>query len=94
MNKKRFFGIIILMVILTISATQSVDEIEYFKGTKLLAEQGDAEAQCSLGLCYQNGYGTTQDKEAVKWYLLASEQNNVNSKYNLGICYAIGAGRC
>jgi TPR repeat protein len=40
-----------------------------FSEFKLLAEQGNASAQFSLGAAYDNGLGVVQDyKEAVKWY--------------------------
>lgn len=33
------------------------------------AEQGNAEAQYNLGICYDNGYGIEKNiEEAVKWY--------------------------
>ena len=33
------------------------------------ADQGDAEAQFYLGVCYDNGQGVPKDEtEAVKWY--------------------------
>ena len=42
------------------------------------AEQGDAEAQTSLGLMYDNGKGVPQDyAEAVKWYRKAAEQGHL-----------------
>jgi len=41
------------------------------------ADQGHANAQNNLGLCYARGAGVVQDKvEAVKWYRLAAEQGN------------------
>ena len=40
-----------------------------------LAEQGSAEAQFNLGVCYKKGHGVKQSyKEAVKWYRKAAEQ--------------------
>jgi TPR repeat protein len=39
------------------------------------AEQGYADAQVSLGDCYRNGEGVTQDyKQAVYWFRKATEQ--------------------
>ena len=39
------------------------------------AEHGDAMAQFSLGVCYQNGWGVGKDTdEAAKWYRKAAEQ--------------------
>ena len=40
-----------------------------------LAEQGDADAQYTLGVMYDNGDGVPQNyKTALKWYTLAAEQ--------------------
>ena len=45
------------------------------------AEAGDVLAQCSLGSCYLEGKGVTQDyKEAVKWYTKSAEQGNEPAK--------------
>ena len=42
------------------------------------AEQGDAMAQFSLGVCYQNGWGVGRDEaEAMHWYRKAAEQGYV-----------------
>ena len=57
------------------------------------AEAGDAEAQSSLGFCYQHGQGVPRDKaEAVKWYCLAAEQGFAKAQHSLGGCYAYGFG--
>lgn len=40
-----------------------------FDATKLLAEQGDAQAQVLLGTMYDNGLGVPEDDvEAVTWF--------------------------
>ena len=58
-----------------------------------LAEQGDAEAQYSLGWRYDEGEGVPEDKaEAVKWYRLAAEQGIPEAQCNLGEIYAEGLG--
>ncbi|MEI8244562.1 MAG: tetratricopeptide repeat protein [Lentisphaerota bacterium] len=57
------------------------------------AEQGDAEAQKSLGTCYLNGWGVATDQaEAVKWYRKAAEQQYEKAQFNLGTCYQNGWG--
>jgi TPR repeat protein len=57
------------------------------------AEQGDAEAQNKLGVCYAKGEGVKKDEaEAVKWYRLAAEQGLAKAQYSLGVCYAEGEG--
>lgn len=45
------------------------------------AEQGDAEAQYNLGLCYYNGEGVQQDyTQAVHWWRKAAEQGNARAQ--------------
>ena len=46
------------------------------------ARQGDADAQYSLGLIYdQGGHGIEPDrKEALTWYLKAAEQGHEEAK--------------
>ena len=40
------------------------------------ANQGNADAQYNVGLCYYYGDGVKQDyKEAMKWYELAAQKN-------------------
>jgi hypothetical protein len=59
----------------------------------LAAEQGNTDAQNSLGVMYDNGEGVPQDyKVAVKWYTLAAEQGDAGAQYNLGVMYADGEG--
>ena len=57
------------------------------------AEQGDAVAQVSLGLKYQNGDGVEKnDKVAVEWYRKAADQGNSDAQANLGGMYQNGTG--
>jgi TPR repeat protein len=57
------------------------------------AEQGDAEAQYNLGVCYANGQGVAKDEaEAVKWYRKAAEQNLALAQLGLAVCYGSGKG--
>ena len=60
---------------------------------RLVAEQGDADAQHNLGVAYADGTGVPQDyAESVKWYLLAAEQGNAKAQNNLGYMYGEGKG--
>ena len=60
---------------------------------KLLAEQGDAEAQLILGTMHDIGLGIPQNyREAVKWYRLAAEQGYARAQSKLGSMYDIGLG--
>jgi len=57
------------------------------------AEQGDAEAQCNMGMCYHSGTVVEQDLEqAVVWYRRAAGQGYAEAQYNLGRCYGTGEG--
>jgi uncharacterized protein len=58
-----------------------------------LAQQGNAQAQYSLGVIYAIGQGVPLDyKEAIKWYRLAADQAYAGAQYNLGVMYANGLG--
>jgi len=60
---------------------------------KPLAEQGNAQAQFSIGVMYRQGQGVAQDdKQAVDWWSKASEQGHVEAQDNLGLRYARGQG--
>jgi len=53
-----------------------------------IAEDGDAQAQYILGLCYDEGRGVTKDPaEAVIWFQRAAEQGHVDAQYALGCHY-------
>ena len=58
------------------------------------AEQGDLDAQCSLGVRYRYGIdGTAQDPaKAVEWFRKAADQEHAEAQYELGKCYAEGVG--
>ena len=71
----------------------TVDWIQLVKLYRKAAEQGNADAQYNLGLCYAKGVGVTKDlTEAVKLFRQAAEQEDAKAQYNLGRCYARGYG--
>eukprot|EP01043_Picozoa_sp_COSAG02_P058352 COSAG02_NODE_7248_length_3097_cov_22.393596_1_plen_490_part_00 len=60
---------------------------------RMMATQGDSEAQYKLGNCYYQGRGVEEDKaEAVKWYQRAAEQGHSAAQCRLGDCYLHGDG--
>ena len=60
------------------------DDYEAVKWYRKAADQGDARAQCNLGLMYENGRGVSKDEyEAVKWFRKAAEQGYENAKKTL-----------
>jgi TPR repeat protein len=66
---------------------------EALKWFRISAEQGDADAQFTLGTLYDKDKNYPQDyKEAVKWYTKAAEQGNESARSSLGVMYATGKG--
>ena len=58
-----------------------------------LAEQGNADAQNSLGWMYHKGQGVPKDyKTALKWYTLAAKQGDAYAQIGLGGMYENGDG--
>lgn len=58
-----------------------------------LAEQGDAEAQYQLGLCYAQGNGVEKNfREAGRYWLMAGKQNHAYALLYLGKLFEKGAG--
>jgi TPR repeat protein len=57
------------------------------------AEQGDAEAQFTLGRMYGKGDGIPQDGvQAVAWFRKAADQGHAKAQNGLGVMYASGQG--
>ena len=51
------------------------------------AEQGDAEAQFSLGFRYGEGEGVPEDRqEALKWWRKAAEQGHAMGPNTASVC--------
>ena len=72
---------------------ESVDALLDIDALRKAAEQGDAEAQYQLGLCYENGDGVDEDMtQAASWYRKSAEQGNADAQCNLGWCYENGEG--
>jgi TPR repeat protein len=73
------------------SAYEKGDYDTALKLWRPLAEQGDAEAQRSLGQMYDVGRGVAKDDaQATLWYLKAAEQGNAGAQYRLGMTYIYG----
>ncbi|HTP95460.1 MAG TPA: tetratricopeptide repeat protein [Burkholderiales bacterium] len=66
---------------------------EAAKWYRVLATQGDARAQTSLGLMHVRGYCFEKNfGEAYRWFSLAAAQNDAGAQNNLGIMYLEGQG--
>ena len=63
------------------------------KQLRVLAEQGDAEAQFMLAGRYKKGRGVRESlSKVVEWYTKAAEQGHSGAQNNLGVCYNHGRG--
>ena len=63
------------------------------KEWRLLAEQGDPDAQYYLGRMYDRRIGVPQDyAEAIKWYRLAAMQGDAGAQFSLGVIFEKGSG--
>ena len=77
----------------TNSASGVINSETSFAALKAQAENGDGDAQESLGVMYENGQGVSQDYvEAAKWYRREAEQGYIWGEVNIGRCYYTGAG--
>lgn len=64
-----------------------------FREAKKGAENGDAEAQLTLGIMYDFGQGVPQNyTEALKWYRQSAGKGNAVAQNNLGVMYLNGQG--
>ncbi len=72
---------------------KSNDYASALRELKLLAVEGNADAQNNVGVIYRGGWGVTINNQvAVKWFKLAAEQGNRPAQANLGFMYANGMG--
>ena len=64
-----------------------------FEGYCKSADNGKADAQLNLGLCFYSGKGVAQDQtQAVYWFRKAAEQGIAEAQNNLGFCLDNGNG--
>ena len=57
------------------------------------ANDGDAQAQFDLALCYANGTDIEKNEElAFNWHKKAAEQGFAEAQFNLDRCYFEGRG--
>jgi hypothetical protein len=69
------------------------DYAEAMKWYRKAADQGEANAQVSIGWMYSNGLGVKKDDaEAFKWYLMAAEQGDSGAQQDIGNMYDNGKG--
>ncbi len=58
-----------------------------------IAEAGNAAAQNSMGVLYENGQGVQKDLVvAAKWYLRSALNGSTDAQFNVGLMYEGGRG--
>ena len=69
------------------------DDYEALTRLRVLANQGNSEAQYNLGQLYETGKTVSPSySEALRWYRLSANQGNRDAQYSLGCMYAVGKG--
>lgn len=75
---------------------EAIRKANYATALKLLrppAEEGNANAQISIGNLYLYGFGVPRDyREAMKWFRKAADQGNLDGQLSVGNMYAWGFG--
>jgi len=74
-------------------AFQAGDYAAAYKVWRPLADQGDANAQCNLGIMYQKGLGVDRDQgQAFQLFQAAADKGNAQAQYQLAQMFAKGWG--
>jgi len=74
-------------------AYQRKDYVTAVQLWRIVANEGNREAQSLLGEMYAFGQGVPQDyARGIKWLLLAAEQNEPKAQYKLGMMNMYGQG--
>ena len=84
-----------LLALLPMSALAGMtpEEVKLFRETKAKADQGDVQAQNSLGLCYYFGRGVAKDDvQAVNLWRKGANQGDAYAQHLLAHRYATGEG--
>ncbi len=78
--------------LLIFSMPANANDAASFNAMVALANKGDAEAQYHVGMMYNNGIGTQQDRrQAFEWFQKSAASNDPLGAYKLG-CYYDGQG--
>src|SRR5580698_7611971 len=74
-----------------LKAFKAADYATAYSEWKPLADKGDANAQCNLGIMYQKGLGVDRDPgQAFQLFQAAANQGNAQAEYQLAQMYAEG----
>jgi hypothetical protein len=88
------FKQLVLILVLTttvFSGRFAVADTSQFKLDMIMAGRGDAMAQFSVAIAYEDGVGTRKDlKQAFDWYSKAAKQGHDGAQYKMGTFYEKG----
>ena len=74
-----------------LSTHLALAETSQFKLDQIMANRGDAMAQFSVAIAYEDGLGVTKDpKQAFEWYSKAANQGHKGAQYKVGTFYDTG----
>ena len=84
--------VLILIVAATFFGAKVVlADTSQFKLDSIMAKRGDAGAQFSVAIAYEDGVGTKKDmKQAFDWYSKAAKQGHEGAQYKMGTFYEQG----
>ena len=84
--------VLILIFSATLLGTKVVlADAGQFKLDMIMANRGDAGAQFSVAIAYEDGLGTSKDsKQAFDWYSKAAKQGHEGAQYKMGTFYEQG----
>ena len=85
-TKCSFISFLLFGAVAHIAAAQDLE------ATKVLAEQGDPQAQVLLGVMYDYGLGIPEDdEEALRWYRKSADQGHADGQLSLAGVYELGS---
>lgn len=83
--------LIIVLATTLLGARLAVADTSQFKLDMIMAGRGDAMAQFSVAIAYEDGVGTKKDlKQAFDWYSKAAKQGHDGAQYKMGVFYEKG----
>ena len=70
-----------------------IDHNKAFRLFQKAAKLGNPDAQCCMGCCFKNGYGTQIDySKAREWYDISADNGCTRALRHIGFCYQDGNG--
>ena len=84
-------GLILIISATFLNAKVVIADEGQFKLDAIMAKRGDAGAQFSIAIAYEDGVGTSKDiKQAFNWYSKAAKQGHAGAQYKMGTFYEQG----